>query len=76
MVGDDHLRPLVAFFRAVPAPTSVFAHLIDARVSGKIANSSWGTDNHAFGGDATRAERTVDDLDLDTDLMRRATGGR
>lgn len=25
MVADDHLRPLFAFFRAIPAPTSLFA---------------------------------------------------
>ena len=98
MVVDDHLRPLFAFLRAMPAPTSVFAapedwgsaelgkrvdraagELVALMLSGvgrEIAESGWGGYQHTFGGNATRAERAGSDVDLDTDLMRLARGGR
>lgn len=96
MVVDDHLRPLFAFLRALPAPTSLFAtpedwgsaelgkridraagELVALAVSGvgrEIADGGWSGYQHTFAGNATRAERTTDDVDFDTDLMRLARG--
>jgi FMN reductase len=96
MVVDDQLRPLFAFMRALPAPTSLFAapedwasadlgrridraggELAALALSGvgrDIADAGWGNYQHSFGGNATRAERTADDVDFDTDLMRLARG--
>jgi FMN reductase len=97
MVVDDHLRPLFAFLRAIPVPTSLYAAPEDwastdlsrriARAAGElavllrngvgreIAGDNWGGYQHQFGGNATGAERSVADVDFDTDLMRLATGG-
>ncbi|MGI5440527.1 CE1759 family FMN reductase [Streptomyces shenzhenensis] len=97
MVVDDQLRPLFAFLRALPAPTSLFAApedwgspdlgkridraaaelaaLIVSGIGRDIADGGWGGYQHAFGGNATRAERTTADVDFDTDLMRLARGG-
>ncbi len=97
MVVDDQLRPLFAFLRALPAPTSLFAApedwgssdlgerigraagelaaLMASGVGREIADGGWTAYQHSFGGRATRAERTGTDVDLDTDLMRLATGG-
>nr|WTB28375.1 NAD(P)H-dependent oxidoreductase [Streptomyces sp. NBC_00830]WTB35707.1 NAD(P)H-dependent oxidoreductase [Streptomyces sp. NBC_00830] len=96
MVVDDHLRPLFAFLRAIPMPTSLYAAPEDwgstdlgkriARAAGElaavlrsgagrdIADGNWAGYQHAFGGNATRAERGIEDVDFDTDLMRLATG--
>ena len=96
MVTDDHLRPLFAFLRAIPAPTSLFAApedwaatdlskridraareltaLITSRVGHDITDDGWSAYQHTFGGNATRADRTADDVNLDTDLMRLARG--
>nr|WP_296067592.1 hypothetical protein [uncultured Actinoplanes sp.] len=41
-----------------------------------IADGGWAGYQHAFGGNATRAQRSAADVDLDTDLMRLARGGR
>jgi FMN reductase len=97
MVVDDHLRPLFAFLRAIPVPTSLYAAPEDwastdlsrriARAAGElavllrngvgreIAGDNWGGYQHQFGSNATGAERSVADVDFDTDLMRLATGG-
>jgi FMN reductase len=97
MVVDEHLRPLFAFLRAIPMPTSLYAAPEDwgssdlgkriARATGElavilrsqvpreIADSNWAGYQHQFGGNATRAERSVDDVDFSTDLMRLAAGG-
>jgi len=97
MVVDDQLRPLFAFLRAIPMPTSLYAAPEDwgapdlvkriARAAGElsvvlrsgagreIADSHWSGYQHQFGGNATRAERSVADVDFTTDLMRLATGG-
>lgn len=97
MVVDDHMRPLFAFLRTLPAPTSLFAEpgdwgdpdlgkrvnraagelasLIVSGIGNDIAEDQWGSYQHSFGSNATRAERTGDDVDLDTDLMRLARGG-
>ncbi|NMO53406.1 NADH-dependent FMN reductase [Actinoplanes sp. TBRC 11911] len=96
MVADDHLRPLFAFLRAIPAPTSLFAApedwgaadlskrvdraagelaaLIASGVGRDIADAGWAAYQHTFGGNATRAQRTGKDVDLDSDLMRLARG--
>ncbi|TDD80899.1 NADH-dependent FMN reductase [Saccharopolyspora karakumensis] len=98
MVVDDHLRPLFAFLRAIPAPTSLFAApedwgtpetskridraagelaaLMTSGVGHHIADGGWDSYQHTFGGNATRAHRSATDVDLDTDLMRQARGGR
>jgi FMN reductase len=97
MIVDDHLRPLFAFLRAIPVPTSLYAAPEDwaspdlskriARAAGElavllrnsvgrdIAGDNWGSYQHQFGGNATGAERSMEDVDFDTDLMRVATGG-
>lgn len=97
MVVDEHLRPLFAFLRAIPVPTSLYAAPEDwgsadlgkriARAAGElaallrsqapaeIADGNWAGYQHQFGGNATRAQRSVDDIDFSTDLMRLAAGG-
>jgi FMN reductase len=97
MVVDDHLRPLFAFLRALPVPTSLFAAPEDWRspelgkrieraarelsslvLSGAaetIVEQGWSGYQHRFAGNATRAERSADSVDFDTDLMRLAAGG-
>ncbi|WBQ03162.1 CE1759 family FMN reductase [Kribbella sp. CA-293567] len=97
MVVDDQLRPLFAFLRAIPVPTSLYAApedwgspelgrrisraagelsmLVLSGVSKQIADDNWSGYQHQFGGNATRAERSVADVDFDTDLMRLAAGG-
>nr|WP_280523236.1 CE1759 family FMN reductase [Arthrobacter woluwensis] len=96
MVADDHLRPLFAFLRAIPVPTSLFAApedwsnaelskridraameltaLITSGIGRDMATEGWENYQHSFGGNATRAQRTGTEIDLDTDLMRLATG--
>lgn len=96
MVVDDHMRPLLAFLRAMPTPTSLFAdpedwgsadlskridraaaELAALMVSGvgrDIAENGWTRYQHSFAGNASRAERTAEDVDFDTDLMRLARG--
>jgi FMN reductase len=97
MVVDEQLRPLFAFMRALPVPTSLFAapedwadpelrkridraaveftELVTARVGQAIADAAWKGYQHQFNGNATRAEKSADDLDFDTRLMRLAAGG-
>ena len=97
MVLDDHLRPLFAFLRAIPVPTSLYAApedwgsadlgmriaraagelavLLRSKATREIADSNWDGYQHQFGGNATRAHRSVEDVDFDTDLMRLAAGG-
>ncbi|SEO05187.1 FMN reductase [Actinacidiphila rubida] len=98
MVVDEQMRPLFAFLRAIPAPTSLFAApedwghselgeriaraatelvlLLRSGVGSAIADTAWNGYDHRFGGTATRAERTADDVDFSTDLMRLAAGGK
>ncbi len=49
--------------------------LLRAGVGREIADRNWSAHQHEFGGNATRAERSGDDLDFDSDLMRLARGG-
>ncbi|MEU1600188.1 CE1759 family FMN reductase [Streptomyces sp. NPDC005708] len=96
MVVDDQLRPLFAFLRTIPVPTSVYAApedwassdlgkriaraahelsvMLRSGAGRRIADSNWSGYDHQFGGNATRAERSLDDVDFTTDLMRLATG--
>ena len=41
----------------------------------EIADDNWTGYPHQFAGNATRAERSVADIDFDSDLMRLAAGG-
>ncbi|MFD7280384.1 CE1759 family FMN reductase [Streptomyces sp. NPDC059862] len=97
MVVDEQLRPLFAFLRAIPMPTSLYAApedwgsidlgkriaraaqelsvMLRSGAGRQIADSNWGGYQHQFGGNATRAQRSLDDVDFTTDLMRLATGG-
>ena len=96
MVVDEHLRPLFAFLRAIPMPTSLYAApedwgsadlgkriaraaqelsvMLRSGAGRQIADSNWSGYDHQFGGNATRAGRSLDDVDFTTDLMRLATG--
>jgi FMN reductase len=96
MVVDDQLRPLFAFLRTIPVPTSLYAApedwassdlgkriaraahelsvMLRSGAGQRIADSNWSGYDHQFGGNATRAERSLDDVDFTTDLMRLATG--
>jgi FMN reductase len=49
--------------------------LLRAGVERQIAERTWSRYQHRFGGNATRAERTADDIDFDSPLMRLAAGG-
>jgi FMN reductase len=97
MVVDEQLRPLFAFLRAIPVPTSLYAApedwastdlgkritraatelatLLRSGAPRDIAEGNWLAYQHQFNGNATRAERSVADVDFDTDLMRLAAGG-
>lgn len=97
MVLDDQMRPLFAFMRAMPVPTSVFAAPEDwsapelghriaraakelsafviSGVGHTIAGAGWDHYQHQFGSSAARNEQGNETVDLDTDLMRLATGG-
>jgi FMN reductase len=98
MVVDEQLRPLFAFLRALPTPTSLYAApedwgspelgrritraatelslLVSSGVGRDIAGDNWSEYQHQFAGNATRADRSVADVDFDSDLMRLAAGGR
>lgn len=49
--------------------------LLRAGVGREIADRNWTAHEHEFGGNATRAERTGDDVKFDSPLMRLAAGG-
>ncbi len=98
MVVDEHLRPLFAFLRAVPVPTSLYAApedwgsaelgtritraaaelatMLRSGAPRELADGNWASHQHQFAGNASRAERTVEDVDFTSDLMRLAAGGR
>lgn len=97
MVVDEQLRPLFAFLRALPMPTSLYAApedwasaelgtridraatelamVLRSGATRDIAAANWSAHQHQFGGHAARAERSADEIDLDSDLMRLAAGG-
>ncbi|MFF4693086.1 CE1759 family FMN reductase [Streptomyces sp. NPDC001307] len=96
MVVDDQLRPLFAFLRTIPVPTSLYCApedwastdlgrriaraaqelsvMLRSGAGRQIADSNWSGYDHQFGGNATRAQQSLDDVDFTTDLMRLATG--
>jgi FMN reductase len=51
------------------------AVLLRAGVGHEIADRGWAGYQHEFAGNATRAERSGDDVDFGSDLMRLARGG-
>ena len=52
------------------------AVMVRAGVEQQIADQAWSGYQHQFAGNASRAERTADDLDFDSPLMRLAAGGQ
>lgn len=97
MIPDEQMRPLFAFLRTVPVPTSLFAapedwnapeltsrieraaveltQFVTSGVGHAITDAAWKNYQHQFAGNATQAERTAQDVNFDTDLMRLAAGG-
>ena len=93
LVADDQMRPMFAFLRALPVPTSLFAApedwgdgtldkrvdraatelmlLMESGFARAVREESWGSYQHELGS----ANGTEVDIELDTDLMRLATGG-
>ncbi|MGW1885987.1 CE1759 family FMN reductase [Streptomyces sp. NPDC001970] len=55
--------------------TTELAALMASGVGDTIADRAWSGYQHRFGGNATRAEQSVDDVDFTTPLMRLAAGG-
>ena len=52
------------------------AVVVQSQVEQGIADRAWAGYRHEFGGNATRAEQTAEDVDFDSPLMRLAAGGR
>jgi FMN reductase len=52
------------------------AVMVRAGVEHQVADRAWSGYQHRFAGNAGRADRTADDLDFDSPLMRLAAGGR
>ena len=50
--------------------------MVRAGVEHHVADDAWSSYQHQFAGNASRAERTADDLDFDSPLMRLAAGGQ
>ena len=51
------------------------AVVVAGRIEQGIADRGWSGYQHAFAGNATRAEQTAGDVDFDSPLMRLAAGG-
>jgi FMN reductase len=49
--------------------------MLRAGVEAQIADKTWSSYQHQFAGNATRADRSVADVDFDSPLMRLAAGG-
>ena len=97
LVADDQLRPLFAYLRALPVPTSLFAApedwadpalnqraeraarelilLMESGFARAVRDESWSSYQHEFGTTGTADEADEAAIELDTDLMRLATGG-
>jgi FMN reductase len=93
LVGDDQMRPMFAYLRAMTEPTSLFAApedwsdpalntridraavelvlLMESGFAAKIKDESWQSYQHEYGS----AGGTETAIDLDSDMMRLATGG-
>ena len=52
------------------------AVVVQGQIEQGITNRGWSGYQHAFAGNATRAEQTATDVDFDSPLMRLAAGGR
>jgi FMN reductase len=52
------------------------AVVVRGQIEQGIADRAWSGYQHAFAGNASRAEQTAADVDFDTPLMQLATGGR
>jgi len=52
------------------------AVMVRAGVERQIADHAWSSYQHEFAGNAARAERSADDVDFSSRLMRLAAGGR
>jgi FMN reductase len=52
------------------------AVVIHGQIEQGITNRAWSGYQHAFAGNATRAEQTAADVDFDSPMMRLAAGGR
>ncbi len=50
--------------------------MLEADVEERIAEATWSSYQHRFAGNAVRSERSADDVDLVSPLMRHAAGGR
>jgi len=98
LVADDQLRPLFAYLRALPVPTSLFAApedwadpalsqraeraarelilLMESGFARAVRDEAWDSYQHEFASSAG-ARRDDDEpaINLNTDLMRLATGG-
>ncbi len=98
LVADDQLRPLFAYLRALPVPTSLFAApedwadptlnqraeraarelvlLMESGFARAVRDEAWDSYQHEFASSA-EARRDGDEpaINLNTDLMRLATGG-
>lgn len=93
LVVDDQMRPLFAYLRALPVPTSLFAApedwadealrrrvdraafelvlLMESGFARQLRAGSWRSYSHEPGS----AVGTEADIEMDSDLMRLATGG-
>jgi FMN reductase len=93
LVVDDQMRPLFAYLRTLPVPTSLFAAsedwgdaalakridraafelvlLMESGFARQVRDESWRSYQHEFGS----AGGTELDIEIDSDLMRLATGG-
>jgi len=61
--------------RRIERAATELAVLVRAGVEQQVADSAWSGYQHQFGGNAQRAERSADDVDFSSPLMRLATGG-
>ena len=93
LVVDDQMRPLFAYLRTLPVPTSLFAApedwgdpslnrridraafelvlLMESGFARQVRDQAWQSYQHELGSDGGREL----DIDVDSDLMRLATGG-
>ncbi len=94
LVVDDQMRPLFAYLRTLPVPTSLFAApedwadpslnkridraafelvlLMESGFARQVRDQTWQSYQHELGSDGGRET----DIDVDSELMRLATGGR